>query len=255
MPKDFSEKILEKFYREKGWVMDEQFNQKVVAIWKELRPKYKEFKKIYPLEEIKKDIEGVERIKSSEDWIARTKDDPIILEYILMEGIEGADWLGANTIVTPTAEYDDIKRGVDFVVSFFDDKDETWHYLAIDATVKSDETKILREDILPTLKRLEKGELTKIKYFHSTDPKDKEIGQLELPKVVIKLKGDMLKELVDTVNKSKRELAGHPASQDIKKQIREQIESAIETIEKTRIPGSQAQKLIAKHQKILEFLE
>jgi hypothetical protein len=150
---------------------------------------YTHFSDIYTPLELKRDGREVQKIKNSPTFKER---DPITVvgEYIIMEGIWHLQWISEDVEILPTHEFDDIKRGTDFVLRFEDEK-ETNFYLGVDVTTSSDNT-VIKDKRGKILEFLAKGDLEHLQYFEDPDLKIEgkvkgKKGQFELPKIVIVL--------------------------------------------------------------------
>jgi|SRR3989344_5283025 len=146
-----------------------------------------------------------------------------IFEAIVLENGELANWFGGNAFTIKTSKYDDYENGVDAVIEFRGEDPGTASYLglAADITFSSDTTQKfdrLREQI-------EKGELAKVKYFHSEHMNIH--GQLsKLPEVIIGADRKTVLELADLwMENEKKVLAEHKIQIMILEQVRAQLET------------------------------
>ena len=179
------------------------------------RPEIEDFSDLYPKEEIKKDIQEVERLEKifEEGTTNENKNAKIISE--LFEGIiisesEKSEWLGGNSIVHSASRYDDIKNGVDAVCEFIQENDEDNKFLALGIDVSFGT--YTKTEIDKKIKRIEddikSNKISKIKYFADQSGKHQ---SLELPKVVAGADSKTVQELLELWDKKdKKGLAKHP---------------------------------------------
>lgn len=149
------------------------------------------------------------------------------MEIIVCEGAENREWFGAEAHSIRTAEYDDIKNGVDAVIEFENEDEQPEHLaLTIDITTTGD-TAILERKMKRCRERIkdhhDENRCQRVKYFQS--PKTDYKGPLiEIAPVVVGLSGENTFKLLETRAQSIR-LGGDKASNaEHKKQIRENEE-------------------------------
>lgn len=182
-------------------VSEELFSEFFLSLkkeWDDLRPikhnekdkpipgtEYDHFKDVYDELELKRDQREVEELKKK-----FTEKAPIAVigEYIIMHGIWDFQWISEEVEVIPTHEFDDIKRGTDFVMRF-EDENNTSFYLGVDVTTAADQI-VIRDKRKKINRYLNKGDLEHLKYFEDQDSivngEIKPIkGELEVPKVII----------------------------------------------------------------------
>lgn len=102
----------------------------------------------------------------------------MIFEAIIHEQVELGDWLGSNVITRKASVFDDYKNGIDTIAEFAHPKGNL--VLAIDVTITNPTKKL--EGIK---NNIDKGKLSHIKYFESSDGEFK--GHLRgiVPKVIV----------------------------------------------------------------------
>jgi hypothetical protein len=141
-----------------------------------------------------------------------------ILEAILLEQIDQSMWWGEGVTTRATAEYDDIKNGVDILAAVDLGKHaRSYTGLAIDVTFnESPEFKIER-----VLEDIRRGVLATIKYAETPDIK----GTMQMvPRVVLATSTDHVDELSQVwVDGKRNDMAKHPVSLQFAEQIIEQL--------------------------------
>lgn len=137
-----------------------------------------------------------------------------VLEAIITEQTELANWLGENVSTVRASRYDDIANGVDTIAEFSQETSTSYLALAIDATYADPSEKLAR-----IRKEIDRGTLTQVKYFRSSD--GTYIGSLQkIPRVVIGVSYEQIVELAKLwVNGKKDELAMHPVQLQIIEEI------------------------------------
>jgi len=139
-----------------------------------------------------------------------------IFEAITIEQLE-LNWLGANAKVIKTSKYDDIKNGIDAVIEF-EEQDENSHLaLAIDVTFNQDTTTKLDS----IKENIDSGKLAELKY----PPLEFELlGPQNIPRVVIGIDKLSLNDLIEKwVEGDKAGLANHPAQDKLLGEINIQL--------------------------------
>ncbi len=144
-----------------------------------------------------------------------------IFEAIILWNGEQSDWFGPNAMTMKTSRFDDYVNGVDAIVEFQGNEVGTASYvgLATDITFSTDTT--TKFDRLRG--QIDRGELAKVKYFHSEHMSMH--GQLSnLPEVVVGADRKMVLELAEMwAEKRFQELAEHRMQIMMLLQIQEQL--------------------------------
>lgn len=147
------------------------------------RPKETSFSDIYSEDEIKRDMQDIERLEDS--WKKNTEEEiyikniSSIYEGVISDQIDSNAWFGEKCESVPTSKYDDIKNGID-VVGIFNTKE--YIGLGVDVTFSSNK-KILEEKLESIKQCIRSGSIPCLKYFQ--DPETKEHKKISLPKVII----------------------------------------------------------------------
>lgn len=185
------------------------------------------FRELYGAEAVDRDRSKVNHIK--EKFLkTKTPEDieakklAVIFEAVFSEQAELSNWLGENSTVIPTCEYDDIINSVDAIAEFSEEEKSPQHLgLGIDVTYR----KYLHEKFKKIKENIDRGTLAEIKYFHSGSLNF--TGKLsQIPRVVVLAKRETVKELVELQEgKKKKALADH----FIQFQILEEIIMQLET--------------------------
>jgi hypothetical protein len=149
---------------------------------------------------IKRDKEWVisERNKGTEMEKTERAD---LLEKIIGEQCESADWFGDSAYVTATTEFDDRKNHTDLIVEWEQD-DGRMPKIAIDFTVTEDPIE-LQNKFRRVIDGIRDRHLTSIKYFQSSKNPD-EKGPLDLvPRVVLNVKKEKLDDICRSIIEKK----------------------------------------------------
>ena len=189
--------------------------------------KEKDFEDIYDKRTINQDLQEVTYLKNkfkeySTPEGLENKVYADVLEGILGDAIEMADWLGENAIAQKTCDFDDFKNGVDVVVEFSPTAQSTSHLgLAVDVTYAKELDKKLNR----IRNEIDNGRLAMVKYFES-DNGDFKGRLLNVPRVVIGCDKETIAKLARLwVDKKKSsELAKHHVMYQIISQITVQLE-------------------------------
>ncbi len=150
---------------------------------------------------------------------AEAKKLATIFEAIIHEQIELNNWLGDKVTTRKASRYDDIKNGVDTIAELEHDAGGTSHLaLALDITYSNPMKKL---DAIRT--QIDKGTLTEVKYFESSDGGVK--GTLSrVPRVVIGADRPAVLELAHLwMEKKGKGLADHPMQMQILDEIAIQL--------------------------------
>ncbi len=143
------------------------------------------FRDLYGNEVVDQDKEEVERLEKqfeeerkehkermgADEWWSSEKKRELaeVFEVIFYEHAEMSNWLGPDATVTKASRYDDLKNGVDSIVEFTSEEDESRaaHLaLAVDVTTsRADE--VIREKLERIKREIDAGTLTRVKYFKS----------------------------------------------------------------------------------------
>lgn len=181
----------------------------------------KGFADLYDPKAIQRDLAYVEKLKTTVFETGSGKIAADILEGVVYEQIELANWFGDHAHTIKTSEYDDIANGVDLMVEFDEPEASKSHLaLGIDATygVQGIAKKLdrIRRDI-------DQGELTRVKYFESSDGSFK--GQLsQVPRIILGVERDTVLSLARLWTEGKnKELGAHPIQELLLRQARSQL--------------------------------
>lgn len=131
-----------------------------------------DFRDLYGDENIARDLQHVLTIKNNrhrrnspqEKQSAKLAD---VVEAIMLEQAESNDWLGPDTEVIKTSEYDDLVNAIDGIVHFSEPGNQSSQLaFGIDITYGH----FLDDKIRKIKTKIEAGNLAKIKYFKSERP-------------------------------------------------------------------------------------
>lgn len=182
------------------------------------------------------DLYGVDNVRSDEEYVQKletkfekneTQMTAEVLEAIFFEHSELSEWLGKNVETIKTSKYDDYVNGVDLVAEF-DDGETSQHHLALAVDVTFGST-TLHSKFDRIRKEIAENQLAQIKYFQSHSFK----GMLrQIPRVIIGVENDRVKELASLWNAGKRkELGEHPIRDLLLNQISMQMRTFLEVAE------------------------
>lgn len=156
-----------------------------------------------------------------------TKKVATIFEAIIFEHAELSEWLGEDSFTIKTSKYDDYENGVDAIVEFREQESPRYLGLAMDVTFSSDPNSGdgMTKKFDRIFSQIQKGTLTKIRYFHAKNKNINIHGQLnDVPEVVIGADKSTVLELAELMNGKKSEmLAEHKIQIMILKQMEAQL--------------------------------
>lgn len=180
----------------------------------------------YSQESVEKDIEKIERLKSTfapENAIKRTSE---VFEALIYQHAELSEWLGSNAETIRTSEYDDIINGIDLIVEFTDAESSKHLALGVDVTFG---TREIREKFERIKAEIDKNELAEVKYFDSHNI----TGRLkQLPRVVVGVEMDTVISLAALwYRKKNEELANHFVRDILVQEITIQLEKYLQYAE------------------------
>jgi len=204
--------------------------QKAHKVFAEDSIKPEEFEDIYGEDIIKRDKERVKELKTKFFEAGSAKIAADILEAIILEQTELADWFGPNATTVKTNEFDDYVNGVDGVFEFNVNNPErpaSHMALAFDATFATKDGPIEKK-MNRIRDEINRGQLATIKYFRSSDRRFH--GKLSgVPRVIVGLEKDTIVELARLwVMGEKKALAEHPAQRMILEQVKRQLQTFTE---------------------------
>ena len=118
------------------------------------------------------------------------------LEAIMAEQIELSDWFGPETLTIIPAEYDDLHNGIDMLVEFTQELEESgdFEYLALGVDITSSvhsldkKLAIIKDGVL-------KGTLAQMTYFDSERNQKAKGLRFNIPKVIIGIERQAIQEL------------------------------------------------------------
>ncbi len=146
-----------------------------------------------------------------------------IFEALFIDAGELNNWIGDKTVITKTAEYDDIAHGIDAIVEF-EETENTYAHLAtaIDVTFSG---MSVREKLASLLENIKNGKLGTIKYFRSD--RDRFIGEKrQVPQAIIGIERETVLELAGLwVNHKTKELESHPVQRLILEELLLQLKA------------------------------
>lgn len=180
-----------------------------------------DFGDIYNPLAIKADKDRIHQLKEQVFELGSSKIAADILEGIIYEQIELADWFGPYAHTIKTSEFDDIVHGVDLIVEMSEPERSASHLaLGVDATFGS---QTIQKKFTRIKRDIDDDRLAKIKYFQSSDGRFK--GQLtQVPRIVLGVDRTALLSLARMWTEGKKaELGTHPVQDLLLKQARSQL--------------------------------
>lgn len=184
-----------------------KFEERVVEQWQSLKPRLQDFigDKNYAPGEVRQDLDEM-REKGSRILtklsFGREREYQLAeeTEFCLMEAFQNFGWFSEEVTVSPASDFDDLFRGVDFVLTFADDPRRAAR-LAVDVTIAFD-ADIIVEKERRIRDRLERGQMTEVKYF--VDDQDKAAtGRIKAPHIVIAVLPIVAEEFRDLIAKGR----------------------------------------------------
>ncbi len=234
-------------------VMVEQMHTRALATMNASKINMEDFVEPYGVETLERDLANVaskkekfaERSSVHEEGNKMIAD---IFEAIILEHGELSDWFGPNATTIKTSDFDDFENGVDTVIEFRNPEAKGASYLglAADVTFSADTTR--KFDRIRS--HIEKGELGRVKYFHSEYMNIH--GQLsKLPEVVIGADKKTVMQLAELwAEHQNGALASHPIQLMILRQMRGQLEAF--SMYAAEIGNAEASSLYAERLEIID---
>ncbi len=159
---------------------------------------------------VKNDLEKVKDFEGRHPGIDVNKALADIFEAEMIENGELSDWWGSSAVTYKTSKYDDYFNNVDMIIEFVEEEAEGSSFLGIAADVTfSRDIGNLSEKFETLLRKIRKGELPEVKYFH---PKHPVLGDapMFMPEVIIGANRLTVMEIANLSLKNDRKaLANH----------------------------------------------
>ncbi|GEM_PF-6319738 len=210
------------------YVNNEAFNTKVAAVWNRVRPRLREFS-YFNLE----DPKLVQQIEHGSRYVHERADAAVGLEYVMMQGIHEAGWLGDGAAVTPTSKYDDVVNHLDAVIAIRAGGEPM--YLGLDVT-SSGTYEIIERKLQQTADLLLKGELATAKYY--IDDETNERKQVRVPRVVIAASPHTTAELMEQMVEHPAEAAGNAVQLEVLDEVLEQLQFGLDVLQQRGAPAT-----------------
>lgn len=161
------------------------------------------------------------------------------LEAIMAEQIELNDWFGSDALTIIPAEYDDLHNGIDMLVEFAQEPEESenFEYLALGVDITSSaynldkKLDIIKDGIL-------KGTLSQMDYFYSERDKDAKPLKFNIPKVVIGIERQAIQELSELwigAHQAKISANDQSLSSESRKSQKERARKALNALAEHRV--------------------
>lgn len=152
-------------------------------------------------------------------WEAKQKVGKVFEAIVLFNG-DSNEWFGENAQMIIPSRYDDIVHGVDGIVEFEEEKNRFNHLaLGIDVTTSADVNRKFKR----IFDDIDKGELTKISYFHSERQNIKK-EKRDIPRVVVGADRQTIHELISLWHDRKNNaFAEHPMQIQMLEEIAHQL--------------------------------
>ena len=214
---------------------------------KQYQMKTSDFLNLYGETEIERDEKWVTERRKTE---APKSERGELLESIMIEKAETADWLGDGTFLIPVSEYDDRKAHGDLVFETENEEGEIVRIL-LDVTASGTAEKI-KEKMDSSLNLLsQENRLSAIKYFQSEIAGQKE-RLLNLPKVTIGITPATLGELCAELNLKAIKESDHPIQLYFLDQIENQITILLEAARGMKIINPEIIRNLEKAGKVIK---
>ena len=162
-----------------------------------------------------------------------------ILEVIMAEQIELSDWFGSDTLTIIPAEYDDLHHGIDMLVEFTQEPEESGdlEYLVLGVDVTSSAYNLDKK--LAIIKDgIQKETLAQMTYFDSERNKKAKGLKFNIPKVVIGIERKAIQELSELwleVHQAKINSNDQSLSPESRKSQKERARSALRALAEHRV--------------------
>ncbi|MFA6076906.1 MAG: hypothetical protein WC735_02415 [Candidatus Paceibacterota bacterium] len=214
-------------------VIDKAYEKALKVLSQPIDPE--DFKDIY--RDVEKDIAFVERMerKFAEEAAGGSLEKQNrmkiakIFEAIIFQHAEQSNWFGDTATTIEASRFDDIVNKVDTIVEFGESESRATHLaLAMDVTTASR----FSEKFEHIKKSIERGELTKVKYFIS-EILDIRGEKSNIPHVVIGVDRKTTFDVIEAWNRGdNKKLANHPVQIKILAEIQIQLKAFKQYAEK-----------------------
>jgi hypothetical protein len=170
-------------------------------------------------EKVKKRKEEFERESTVHSEDAKKASE--VFEAIMVENAELSDWLGHNVKVLKTTLFDDYFNGTDMVAEW-QEKDGGSEVLALAVDVTFGSSTVTKK-LEGMRRRVEKGQLSSVKYFRSADGSFR--GERSgIPSVVMGISKPVLVDLAQTwMRGDKKSLGAHPVQKALIEEMHHQL--------------------------------
>ncbi|MEA3323124.1 MAG: hypothetical protein U9Q12_02785 [Patescibacteria group bacterium] len=142
------------------------------------------------------------KIQNDKNWVKTQRDKgnqkdhterAEIAEYIIKTFANDSEWLGKDSAISETLEYDDRKHHTDFIAEWDNGEGEVDCALAIDCTV-SDYAPTINNKVAKITRDINKKKLTSIEY-HNSEMTGEQSALEQVPRVLIVFNKKTLQEL------------------------------------------------------------
>ena len=182
----------------------------------------------YSLDEINTDTQWAENIYSQ----GREKDTEetstqrqyaIVMEAILLQHGELSDWFGKDAYTVKTTKFDDIRNGLDLVLSLppqDNDIQQKRQNIGIDVTFSQ---RNLAKKLDRAYTEVCEGQLAEVKYYACEDTHEK--GTIRVPRITLAITREHVTELAGLwLNKKNTDIANHAVKGIFLKEIEAQLQ-------------------------------
>lgn len=206
----------------------------------------KRFVDIYGEEEVKKDIKNTlfwRNKDTARDMHQRAE----MLEAIMTTQADMNEWYG-DLSISKTSEYDDYENHTDSVLhGKTEDSEEV--FIGVDWTVSQD-AEVINNKVSRIANEIERGELTKIKYFESSEDENNRRELDNIPRVIIAMPDSKFQKLCEqTVQIINREEGANNnfSKSELQTFILEEIKAQLEKqLELAGLPGNNTKQKMTK---------
>ncbi len=160
----------------------------------EVKRDFEELQKIMDI--FKKNNEGLDEKKASNN--EKAKKLATISERAIVFGVSKLNWCGDNVTISPTSNFDDVKRGVDEIMQIESTDGVESLGLGIDVTYRGLLSESYRNKLTKQLQSIYDGYSCDIKYFKNQN--GEMMSEFSVPKIPLYIDFEKVKDLVRMIN-------------------------------------------------------
>lgn len=160
----------------------------------EVKRDFEELQKIMDI--FKKNNEGLDKKKANNN--EKAKKLATISERAIVFGVSNLNWCGDNVTISPTSNFDDVKRGVDEIMQIESIDGVEFLGLGIDVTYRGLLSESYRNKLTKQLQSIYDGYSCDIKYFKNQY--GEMMSEFSVPKIPLYIDFEKVKDLVRMIN-------------------------------------------------------